>query len=157
MAYPGEGPHIVHCPDDRLAAVDDLFQSVKGYKTLVDPVEMDDVGLAELPGPCYVDAGIGYVHIEKVVTAETVGGPDGCPFPQEAPLLADRAAHGNNTFAAAFEVADHHPGVDTFAAEGLEYASAGYRGATGCLGSIYKQDVHCSTLSYEDSNNPKNV
>ena len=48
MAETRERPHVVQRPYQRLAGVDDALQHVQRDHAVVNPVQVDDVGLAEL-------------------------------------------------------------------------------------------------------------
>ena len=50
-------------------------------------MQMDHVGLAEFREWGDVCASIGYVNVEQMVSAETIGTPDNDPFPHELPHL----------------------------------------------------------------------
>ena len=64
------GPDVVHGPHHRLAALQDLLYSFQGEHPLVDPMQVDDVGLAKLVGLGDVSSAVGDVHLEQVPLAE---------------------------------------------------------------------------------------
>ena len=70
MADGRGGPDVVHGPDDRLARVENLGDVVEREHSLVDPVQVYHVGLAELGQSGDVGACVGDVDVEEVASAE---------------------------------------------------------------------------------------
>ena len=67
VADGGGGPDVVHGPHHRLATLQDAAYAAEGEHALIDPMQVDDVGLTELPQLSDVDACIGNVNVEQVL------------------------------------------------------------------------------------------
>ena len=85
MADGSGGPDVVHGPHDGFAAFEYLPQHGERQHALIDPVQVDDVGLPEDRQSGDVAAGVGDVEFEEMFLAEMQMGEDAQPFPQEMP------------------------------------------------------------------------
>ena len=63
-----DGPDVVHRPHDRFSVAEYVFQLVEGEQTLVDPMQMNDVGSAI--GRCFrhLPSGHGRIQSEKLLS-----------------------------------------------------------------------------------------
>ena len=77
----------MHCPNDGLAGLDDTPDICQWQHTLVNPVQMNDVGLGKFGQYCDIGAGIGYVNGKQVMFLEVVGLPDNDTLPDELPYF----------------------------------------------------------------------
>ena len=59
-------PDVVHGPYDGFAASQDLMDATQRKHALIDPVQMDDVGLLELRQTGDVRTGIGKVDLKQM-------------------------------------------------------------------------------------------
>ena len=80
-------PHVVHRPHHRFTTGQYLADPCQREKALVDPVQMDDIGLLELRKRRDVDSRVGNIHIEEVLTREAQRHKDAQALPEEMPLL----------------------------------------------------------------------
>ena len=73
-----------------LATAQDLLDTTQREHPLIDPMEMDDVGLLECFCVGDVHAGVGDGNGEEVFAAEAVGCPNDEALPKEAKLHVKR-------------------------------------------------------------------
>ena len=86
MADASEIPLVVQSHHHWLATGKDAFQVIERQESLVDPVQMDDIGLLELVHRGDVGARIGDIHLKDSLLAQVVGQPDDATLPQEVGL-----------------------------------------------------------------------
>ena len=72
VADAGDGPHIVHGPYNGLARQEDFPKVFQREQALIDPMQVNDIGLAEFGQRSDVGACVGDVHGEEVVLLEAV-------------------------------------------------------------------------------------
>ena len=80
------GPDVVHGPYHSLVGVKNLPYAFQREHSLVYPVQVYDICLAELPQSGDVRAGVGNVYLEEVVFAEMGMEKDHEALPKETPL-----------------------------------------------------------------------
>ena len=136
------GPHVVHCPYHGLARGQYLFDILQGEHALVDPVQVDDVGLAEFGQGGDVRPRVGNVYGKEVVLLEAVGFPDDDAFPYELPHHPPVAAQGHDRDVVGLLVAHQQLGLDAVVLQGFCQAAGGYGGSADSFGCIDKQDSH---------------
>ena len=86
VADASEIPLVVQGHHHRLATGKDAFQVIERQESLVDPMQMDDIGLLELVHRGDVGARIGDIHLKYSLLAQVVGQPDDATLPQEVGL-----------------------------------------------------------------------
>ena len=130
MADACEVPLGVHGDDDSFAGVEYLVRIVDGEVTLVDPVEVYDIGPFKLYVFCDIGACIGYVDKEEVALAELVGGEDTHTFPQELDGLCPSISYRNDGQLVSLLIPDEHSGLDSVLLQGLHESVGCYGGST---------------------------
>ena len=70
----------------RLATGKNALKIIERQESLVDPMQMDDIGLLELVHRGDVGARIGDIHLKDSLLAQVVGQPDDATLPQEVGL-----------------------------------------------------------------------
>ena len=93
VTHAREIPLVVHRDDHGLARMEYLVEVGQGEKSLVHPMQMDDVGLGKLVAPCHVSASVGNIDMEKRLAVEPVGEKDDEPFPHELEGLCPVVSH----------------------------------------------------------------
>ena len=79
-------PDVVHRPDHRFTRAQYLPDSTKREHTLIDPMEVDHVGLTELRQTGDIGASIGDVDLEKMTTGKVQTTEDDEALPEEIPM-----------------------------------------------------------------------
>ena len=79
-------PDIVHGPHHGFPASQDLLDAVQREHALIDPMQMDDVGLLKLPQFGNVGTAIGDVNFEKMLAREVQLTEDDESLPEEMPM-----------------------------------------------------------------------
>ena len=67
MADGGGRPRVVHGPHHGFPAVEHLLDALEREHALVDPMQVNDIGLLELPQPGDVEARVGDVDLKEVL------------------------------------------------------------------------------------------
>ena len=135
-------PHVVQRPDDRFGALEYLLQVAERQHALVDPVEVDDVGLTECPCAGDVETGVGDGDGKEVPAVEAVAEGDDEPFPQEAHTLLPATADADDMRAVAGAVQDHQRRLDPIVTESLGEPSGSDRRTAHGLGCADKEYFH---------------
>ena len=73
MTHAGHGPHVVHGPYDGFAALQDFLHIAQRQHTLIEPMQMYDVGLLELGQSCDVGAMCRGIDGKQIFSAAAIG------------------------------------------------------------------------------------
>ena len=139
MADAGEGPLVVHRPDDAFPAPQDRAEIVEGQEALAGPVQMDDIGPLELMPLRDVHARVCQAQFPQPAHAETVRHEDAHPLPCLAPQAG---MHTADAPVGALPVAHQHTCLHSIATEGI-HQPARRNGCTALsLTCTYNQDFH---------------
>ena len=137
-----EVPSVVHGDDDGFAGMQHLVEVGQGEKTLVDPVEVDDISPLELTVSRHVGAGVGDIDGEEVLAVEAVGEEDAEPFPQELDGLDPTAFHGVDGDAVGLLVAHEHLGAHAILLQCLHQTVSSNGRTADALGCIDDEYSH---------------
>ena len=74
-------PDIVHRPDHRLPALQDLLNPLERKHTLIDPMQVDDISLLEFRQLRDIRARIGDIDLKQMLTGEMQATEDHQPLP----------------------------------------------------------------------------
>ena len=121
-------PDVVHRPDHGFARAQNLADGADGEHALIDPMEVDDVGLLELRQAGDVRTGIGKVDLKEMTTGEMEPTIDDEAFPEEMPVEQRRFGQGYDSKRVAEFVAHQHLRLDPVVVEG-------HHQTVGCDGS----------------------
>ena len=106
-------PDIVHRPHHRLAATQYLTDATQGEHTLIDPVEVDDVGLLEFTQAGDVGTRIGNIHLKEMSALKAEPTEDDQPLPKKAPAIHGRLRKTDHRQGVGILIAHQHLGLDT--------------------------------------------
>ena len=75
----------MHGPYHRLAAAQDLTDVLEGEHTLINPMQVDDVGFLKLTEGGDIRSRVGDIHLEKMLPGEMQTAKDNKSLPKEMP------------------------------------------------------------------------
>ena len=139
-------PDVVHRPYHGLAALQDLEDATKRQHTLVDPMQVDDVGLAELGCPRDVYATIGDVELEQMTLGEMQVEENDQPLPEEVPIMMPAAFKPDDRQRIGLLVAHQHLRFHTVVVQRLHQAAGSHRSPACPLARIDYKYSHAAKL-----------
>jgi len=92
VADAGKGPHVVQGPDHLFTGCNDLADFIEREHSLIDPVQVDDIGLFEFRQIGDGKSAVGDRNIEQILSGQPVLQKDDAPFPVEIQFVAESAA-----------------------------------------------------------------
>ena len=140
------GPLVMQRPHNPLAALEDSVQLVQGEETLIDPMQMDDIGLKKGRMAGDVCAGIGYVHIPQHASAHTVVQPYHKPFPHELQPQGGRLGQGCHAHVRSGTIAHQHAGIRPVGTQSIHQAQRRNGRSTSRGTRIYNQHFHLHSV-----------
>ena len=150
-------PQVVHGPHHRLAAGKNLANRTQRQQPLIDPRQMDDVGLLKLGKTRDVDADIGQVELKELLPAEMKMPEQAPTLPKEVPPSEPRTGRLHHGDVVGHLVAHKHLGLHAIIVERVEQAAGGQGGPTCLLTCVDNQYAHtCMDVFCRDSANGNN-
>lgn len=125
MTHAGEGPHVVHGPHHPLARTDNAFHVAERKHALIHPMEMNDIGTAELRQLRDVSPKTSVVDIEKPVPRKAVGQKYLQPFRRKPEALEKPVRKRRHPRTVGLPVAHEEMGLNVVAAEGTQQTTGG--------------------------------
>ena len=139
-------PHIVHRPDHRFTAVDNLSDILERQHTLVDPMQMNDIRLLELWQGSDVETDVGDVYAKEVLAREMEMPEDAPSFPQEIPLGTQGTLHSHYGDIIAHLVTHQHLSLNAIIVKGIHQTVGSHSSSTRPLACIYYEYSHDNNL-----------
>ena len=115
-------PYIVHGPNHGLATIENPTNACKRQHSLVNPMQMDEIGLAELTRPRDIETRIGNIQLEKMLAREAQMPEDAPALPQEMPSRPHRRAQTHYRQAVGLFVANEHLSLHAIVVQRLHQA-----------------------------------
>ena len=146
MAEGGGGPHVVHCPDHALAAVENAADVVQREHALIDPVQVHDVGFLELSRAGDVAAGTANVEVPQVFPPQTEPPPHRQSLAQEVPLSPPAVAPLAHQQVVGRLVSHQHARLHAVVVQRHQQAVGSQGGASRSLARVHYQYSHAATV-----------
>ena len=126
----------MHSDDHSFPRMEDFVDVGEGEKSLVDPMQVDDICPLKLGKVCDVCPCIGNVHLKKVLATEFVGDEDAQAFPEELEWLHPVVSYRNHCEVVSLLVAHKHLDLDTIFFQGFHQTIGSNRCTTDTLRCI---------------------
>ena len=143
VADAGERPHVMHRPHNGLPGGEDLFEVLHRQHALVDPVQVDHIGLLEFGKSRNVGSRIGNVHSKEMILFKPVGLPDADTFPHKFPHQPPAMFQRHHGDAVRLFVTHQHFGLDAIVFERFHQSAASDGRASnpfGCIDQYYSHE-----------------
>ena len=151
MADAGARPHVVHGPYHRFTRSENLADDFKRKHALVDPMQMDEVGLFELWQAGDVVTCIGNIYTKEPFASEVAVNPDNDTFPHEFPYLFPATAKGYGRDAVSLLIAHQHFGLDAMAFQRFGQSACCDGSPSGTFGGVDNQYSHSYLICSVDT------
>ena len=142
------GPHVVHGPHHGLTATQYLPDDVQRQKALIDPMQVNDVGLLELRQPCDVGASIGQVYLEQVFAPEMQLTEHHETFPKKIPSFRQFTFEPHNADVLSLFVAHQHFGFNTIIIKRSHQTVGSNSRSPRLFARVYNQYFHKQRQRY---------
>ena len=138
----GHGPDVVHRPHDRFSVAEYAFQLVEGEQTLVDPMQMNDVGSAI--GRCFrhLPSGHGRIQSEKLLSTAVQMEENAQPFSQKSPFHAPPIRESVHLWGSRLSIAHQHFSLDPDMGQRCVQARGGNSRSAGSFAGVDDQNAH---------------
>src|SRR5574344_1066469 len=67
MTYTRSRPKIMHCPNHRFTTLDNIVYTPYLKKSLINPIQVYNIGFLKFTQTSYIKTGIGYIDLEQIV------------------------------------------------------------------------------------------
>ena len=134
----------MHRPDNRFTALQDLTDTTQGEHTLIDPVQMDDVGFLELAQTSDIRTSIGDIDLKEVGSGEVEMTEYNETFPQEIPTEPPGLRQWHDSQCIRVFVTYQHLHLDTIVVQRLHQTVGGYSRPPRAFTRIYDKYFHTS-------------
>ena len=135
-------PNIVHRPYHRFSALQNLADIVQRQHSLINPMQVNNVGLLEFRQFRNVSATIGNIYFEQVFAFKMKSCPHNKALPKEIPLQAPRLWQCRNRQLVRFLVTHQHLCLHTVVVQCIHQAVGGNGCPTRPFARIYYQYSH---------------
>ena len=142
-------PEVVHGPYHRFSALQNASDAAQREHALIDPLQVDDVGLLELPQSGDVGTGIRHVNLKETFPGEMEMAEQAPAFPEEVQALQPAVGKGYDGRVVAEFLAHQHLRLYAIALQRLHQTVGGNGGTTRFFARIYNQDFHFLFLSFQ--------
>ena len=143
MANGSGGPDVVHSPHHGLATAQDAADAVERQHALVNPVQVNHIGLLKLAQTRDVGSRVGKVYVEEVLAREMQTDEDVEPLLEEMPVATGRLGKADHGQRVALLVANEHASLHAMVVQRHHQTVGSYRSTTRPLTCIYYQYSHC--------------
>lgn len=130
-------PHVVHRPYHRFATLDNAADALERQEALIDPRQVNDVGLLKLRQFRNVETRVGDVNLKEPLTMEMQMAVDAPAFPKEMQLLAQPTLESHYGDAVCLLMHNQHLGLHTVVVECIHQTVGGHGGTTHTLTRIH--------------------
>ena len=123
----------MHRDDHPFARLEDFVDVRQGEKSLIHPVQVDDVCSLEFGKFRDVCSSIGDIHLKEILPTEVVGDEDAQTFPDELERLHPVVPNRNDGEVVSLLIAHKHLDLDTVLLQGFHESVGGNRSTSNTL------------------------